>query len=234
MNERMNPSEMHLQWFAEPGRVGEINLEAVQAYLAEHKDDPDVAAFIVAVSVDKPINPELVSAYLQTNEGKNLIQPLMDQRVTDAIKTHDEKNRAKIEAGVKAGIAAEMIRLNPQETPEQKQLREMRLEQETMKAAWEKDKMNGTIKELAFQNGLKPEFISGINFGSVEEATLYMQKFKAERAAIETAKVNELLAQGFKPGSGMPQKDGNKLDLSKLSQADLIKMELTGELDEAM
>lgn len=215
------------------GEMGNITLADVQSFISANREEPDVAEFIVAISVEKPINPELVSAYLQTNEGKNLIQPLIDERVTQAVKTHDEKSKSKIEAGIKAGIAAEMIRLNPTETPEQKQLREMRIDQETMKAAWEKDKLNGRIKELAFQHGLRPEFISGINFGSEEEATLYMQKFKAEKEAIETAKINELMASGFKPGSPAP-KPGNKTDLSKLSQAELIAMEMNGELDANM
>jgi len=212
----------------------DITLEDVQAFIAEHKEETDIVAYIASVSIDKPVNPELVSAYLQTVEGKNLIQPLIDERVTQAIKTHDEKSKAKIEAGVKAGIAAEMIRLNPTETPEQKALREMRLEQETMKAAWEKDKMNGQIKDLAFQMQIEPEFIAGINFGSVEEATLYMQKFKGKTGAIETATVNKLMAEGYKPGSGAPVKEGVRVDLKKLSFADALKLEMNGELDGAI
>lgn len=215
-------------------KLMEITLENVQAYLAEHKEEADIVAYVASISIDKPVNPELVSAYLQTVEGKNLIQPLIDERVTQAIKTHDEKSKSKIEAGVKAGIAAEMIRLNPTETPEQKQLREMRLEQETMKSAWEKDKMNGQVKDLAFQMGIEPEFIAGINFGSVEEATLYMQKFKNKTGAIETATVNKLMAEGYKPGSGAPAKEGVRVDLKKLSFADALKMEENGALDGAI
>lgn len=212
----------------------DLTLDDVKKFFEANKDVPEVAEYIVSISVEKPVNPELVSAYLQTVEGKNLIQPLMDQRVTEAIKTHDEKNKAKIEAGIKAGIAAEMIRLNPQETPEQKQLREMRIEQENLKTAWEKDKMNSQIKELAFNHNIKPEFISGINFGSVEEANLYMQKFKAEREAIKTATVNELMAQGYKPGGAAPRKEGTKVDLSKLTPEEAIRMEMNGELDAAI
>jgi hypothetical protein len=208
-----------------------ITLEDVQKFITDKKDDPDVIQFVTSISIDKPLNPDIVSAYLQTTEGKNLIQPLMDQRVTEAIKTHDEKNKAKIDAGIKAGIAAEMLRLNPQESPEQKQIRELRAEQEKYKQEWENDKKNGQIKELAFQIGIDPVFISGINFGSVEEANLYMQKFKAKESEIGIAKVNELMAQGYKPGGSAPKPDNKKVDLSKLSQAELMKMEMSGELD---
>ena len=79
-------SKINLQWFGDDG--SEITLDDVKAFIEANKGNPDIAEFIVSISVDKPLNPELVSAYLQTTEGKNLIQPMMDQRVTEAINPH--------------------------------------------------------------------------------------------------------------------------------------------------
>lgn len=225
-------SDVNLQWFGKDDEG--ITLEQVKAFIEANKENPDVAEFVVSVSVDKPLNPELVSAYLQTTEGKNLIQPMMDQRVTDAIKTHDEKSKPKIEAAIKSGIAAEMLRLNPQETPEQRQVRELMQKQKEMEDAWENDKRNSKIKELAFKEGLDPTFIEGIPFPSVEEATLYMQRYKDHFGKSLEKELNERLAtSSYKPNKG-DDKDKNKVDLSKLSQADLIRMEMDGKLDDAI
>jgi hypothetical protein len=226
---------VHLQWF---GKKEDdellVTLEQVKNFIEANKDNPDVAEFVVSISVDKPLNPELVSAYLQTTEGKNLIQPMMDQRVTDAIKTHDEKSKPKIDAAIKSGIAAEMLRMNPQETPEQRQVRELMQKQKEMEEQWENDKRNSKIKELAFKEGLDPSFIEGIPFPSVEEATLYMQRFKDFHSKSLEKEINERMASSaYKPNKG-DDKDKNKVDLSKLSQADLIRMEMEGSLDQAI
>ena len=225
-------SKINLQWFGDDG--SEITLDDVKAFIEANKGNPDIAEFIVSISVDKPLNPELVSAYLQTTEGKNLIQPMMDQRVTEAIKTHDDKSKAKIDAAIKSGLAAEMLKLNPQETPEQRMLREQDQRIKEMESQWETDKRNAKIKEIAFKEGIDPAFIESIPFPSVEEATLYMQRYKDHfNKSIEKV-VNERMAKdSYKPNKGKDD-DKNKIDLSKLSQQELVKMEMEGKLDDAI
>jgi hypothetical protein len=187
-----------------------ITLDDVKKFLDSMKDDPDVMEYLVSVSVDKPLNPELVSAYLQTTEGKNLIQPMMDQRVTDAIKTHDEKQKPKIDASIKSGIAAEMLRLNPQETPEQRRLRELEEKDRLRDQEWENEKLRGKIKEIAFNEGIDPTFIEGIPFPSTEEATLYIQRFKEHTGKTVEKEVNErIAASSYKPGKGKESEGGD-------------------------
>jgi hypothetical protein len=206
-----------------------MDLQDVKAFLAEHEKEPEVAEFVKGMAV---ISPEVVSGYLQTGEGKALIQPMLDQRVTDAIKTHDEKSKAKVEAAVKAGIAAEMLRLNPQETPAEKRLREvedkLRLRDEEM----ERERINGKIRELAHKEGIRPEFLEHLNFSTVEGAESYFKVYKAETESIKASTANELARGMPKPGMGSGGK--KKPDIASMSQADLIKMEMAGALDEAM
>ena len=45
--------------------------------------------------------------------------------------------------------------------------------------------------------------------------------------------MNELLASGYKPGAGNEIKSSGKVDLSKLSEKEMIEMEMAGELDKA-
>ena len=126
----------------------------------------------------------------------------MDQRVTDAIKTHDEKSKPKIDAAIKSGIAAEMLRLNPQETPEQRRLRELEEKDRLRDQEWENEKLRGKIKEIAFKEGIDPAFIEGIPFPSTEEATLYIQRYKEKFNKDLEKNLNERLAATIKPNAG--------------------------------
>lgn len=206
-----------------------MTLQDVKAFLDENAKEPEVAEFVKGLPV---VSPDIVSGYLQTGEGKALIQPLLDQRVTDAIKTHDEKSKAKIEAAVKAGIAAEMLRLSPQETPAEKRLREvedkLRLRDEEM----ERERINGKIRELAHKEGIRPEFLEHLNFTTVESAESYFKAHKAEAEAIKTSLAKEFAGGMPKPGMGAPK--GRRPDLAAMSQDDLIRLEMDGALDEAM
>jgi hypothetical protein len=209
-----------------------ITLQDVKGFLKEEADNPEVKTFMATMAPAKEVSAEDMLVFAQTPEGKTAIQPLIDQKVTDAIKTHDEKIKAKTDAAIKAGVAAEMIRLNPSETPEQKRLRELEEKDRKRDEEWERAKLDSRIKEIAFREGIRPEFLQGISFGSLEEATLFIQNFKKEKEQIEVAKINELAALGRKPESGI--NDGRKIDVSKLSLDQAIRMEMDGELDNAI
>ena len=136
---------------------------------------------------------------------------------------------------MKTAVAAELLKINPTETPEQKTIRELVANQETLSKDREHEKLQGQIKELAFSQGVKPDFIGSLPFNSIEEAALYIRRYKQEQEDIRKAAVNELLVAGsYKPGSGDDRKGGKKIDLSKLSLEEVIKMEENGTLDDAL
>jgi hypothetical protein len=207
----------------------EITLDDVKAFIDTNKADPTVIEYVVSISIDKPLNPELVGAYLKTKEGLDLINPMIDQRVTGAVKTHEETYKPKI----KSGIAAEMLRLNPQETSEQRQVRELLQNQKQMQEDWEKDKRNAKIKELAFSNNIDPVFIEGTPFASVEESTLWMQRFNEMFSKKVDKEVNERLAtSSYKPSRGKENEE--KFDVNKLTDKEIMEMEMAGTLDAAI
>lgn len=205
--------------------VVEITLDQVKEYLTQNKDKPEIATLFSELH---PITVDEVSAFLETKEGQDLIQPYGDKRVTSAIETY---KKGKFEAEVKARVAAELLKMNPAETPEQKQIRELRETMETDKKEREHERLIGQIKELAFNEKVNPKFISGINFASLEEAALYVKNFKAEQEILKTATVNELLANGSYKPKGGNDPDKKKIDLSKLTMEEAIELEMKGELD---
>jgi hypothetical protein len=154
----------------------------------------------------------------------------MDKRVTDAIKTHDDTSKPKIDAAIKAGIAAEMLRLNPQETPEQRRLRELEDKDRKRDEEWENEKKIAKIKELAYKANIDPSFIEGINFNSPEEFNLYSQRFTEFTNKEVERKVNERMASiAPKPQAGKGQDE--RPDISKLTDKEILAMEMSGQLD---
>ena len=206
----------------------EMTRDEIKKWLKENESEQE--ALLKELKV--PITAEQVTAFLETEGGKAIIQPVMDSRVTEAIKTY---KAGHFDKELKAAVATELLKINPTETSEQKQIRELVENQNTISQKWEHEKLQGQIKELAFSQGVKLDFIGSLPFNSIEEAALYIRRYKQEQEDIRKAAVNELLVAGsYKPGSGDDGKGGMKIDLSKLSQEELIKMEEDGTLDDSL
>jgi hypothetical protein len=210
----------------------ELTLDEVKAFIEANKEKPEIVEYVMSISIDKPLTSEVVMGYLNTIEGKGLIQPLMDQRVTDAIKTHDIKMKAANEAAIKAGVNAELARLNPTETPAEKQIRELQKNQEDMKIQWEKEKLESAITMEAAKRGVPLELVKDVPYPSLDHfinvATIWDQVKSKEVDKL----VNERLVAPPKPGMG--REPEGKIDISKLSDKEILAMEMSGELDKAL
>jgi hypothetical protein len=211
-----------------------VTIEDVMEFLLSKKSDERVIAMLDELVPEKPLTAEKVSAFLGTDEGKALIQPMMDSRVTEAIKTYKSGHYEK---ELKAAVAAEILKLNPQETAEQRRIRELEEKDAQRDKEAARDKLRSQIKELAYQQSINPKFVDSLEFNSVEEAALYFKNFKSEIETAQQNKANELLAAGYKPGSGSDQ--GKKGVMSGKEYAALpfeerIRMQESGEADQMM
>lgn len=207
----------------------EITIQDVREFLEANKESSEVQEVLRVYVPDKPVTPDMVNSYLGTEEGKRLVQPMMDKRVTEALETFKKKT---FESEVSSRVAAELLKRNPEETAEQKRIRELEQNMKRSEEERQAEKLKSQIKDMAFKEGVPLDFIDEIPFASPEHAALYMRRFKQQITDAQTAKVNELLANGFKPGTGNPKDSSGKKDISKLSQEELVKLELEGKLDE--
>ena len=211
--------------------IEDLTFEDVKGYLEAHKEDVDVLQYVRAMTPDKPLTVEQVNQFLNTSDGKQLIQPLMDKRVTEALDTFKKKT---FESEVQARVAAELLKRNPEETSEQKRIRELEDNMKKQNEERELERLKSQIKDSAFKEGIPLDFVDDLPFGSVEQANLYFRRFKQQIEDAKTAKVNELLASGFKPGAGNQKESAGKRDLTKLSQKEIMELEMSGELDKAL
>ncbi|WP_426578881.1 hypothetical protein P5490_019880 [Bacillus altitudinis] len=70
-----------------------MNIEEIKQFLAENKDDEEVKMFVgelSAVSADK------VKGFLETEEGKKVLQPRLDQHFTKGLETWKADDLEKI------------------------------------------------------------------------------------------------------------------------------------------
>ena len=211
----------------------ELTIEMVREWLAANKAQDTVKAFLKELGVGPALTADVVAPWLETDDGRKLVQPMIDKRVTEGVKTHDEKTKESVAAEVKRKLAEEMLKANPQETAEQKQLREIRSQMETIQKGAAKDKLISAVMAEAARVGIPTWWVDEYAGGTIEEAKVFIGKVKAQQDEIANKAKNELLASGHKPGSGNGQVKP-KVDASKLSIEEAIKLELEGKLNDAI
>lgn len=211
----------------------EITLDDVKAFIEANKEVAEVVEYITSISVDKPLKPELVAGYLTTAEGQKLMEPHIDRARTQAVLTHDEKIKKQTEAEIARRVNEKLMELNKEDTPEQKMIKEQAQRMKELEDKYENDKKLSKINEIAYKEGIDPAFVAGLKFDSAEEFALYATKLKEFNKKQAEKAINDFVAtNSFKPGKGEENKD--KVDLSKLSDKEILAMEMSGELDKML
>lgn len=208
-----------------------MTIEEIKEFLIDNKDDEKVKSFLSSMVHKEPVTPDEVNEFLKTEDGKSLIQPYVDQRVTEAVKKRDKVHVEALEVEVKKRVATEVLKMNPAEEPWQKEIRELKEMNESEKRERAKDNLKRQIVEEAAKMGVNPFFVDDYTPDSFEVGKLFLQKIKAHEDELVKVKANELMAGGFKPGSGSDKGNG-KMNLSTLTRDEMIRLELEGRLDE--
>jgi uncharacterized membrane protein YheB (UPF0754 family) len=210
-----------------------MKFEEVLTFIEEHKEDQEVADWLKSFSVEKPLDAAKVMEFVQSAEGKELIQPIIDQNITKAVKTRDKVHEQMLESEVKKRVASEILKLNPQEEPWQKEIRELKEANENERKERAKDNLKRQIVEEAARQGIEPWFIEDFLPESFDQGKLYIQKIKDNIKKVEEKKVNELMASGYKPGAGAEKKSDGTMKASDYAKLDLetrIAMVESGEI----
>lgn len=213
----------------------DITLDDVKAFLKDNKDEDGVKEFLLSLAPEPKITAEQVSEFLATPDGEKLVQPIADARVTAAVNKRDKywKEEA-LESEVKKRVAAEVLKMNPKQDPAEARYKELtdRIEKSEREAAAEKLKRQ--VIEKAAEIGVDPFYIENYFPSSLEENELFMQKIKEHEKKITEKAINDLIAsKNFIPNGGKP-KSTLKVDVAKLSQAEINELEATGKLDEIL
>lgn len=152
--------------------------------------------------------PDSINEYLETEEGKKVIQPKMDKYFSKGLDTWKNNNLQKL-------IDEAVAKANPQETPEQKAIRE--LQDKLNKAEAEKKMEALKLKAHAEANtlGVPAElvnyFVADTEEGTKENLKAFDLQFKT---AIEKAVEEKLKQSASTPPAPQSKKQGSG-DISK-------------------
>lgn len=120
---------------------------------------------------------DVVNNYLDSDQGKKILQPRMDRNFNKGLESWKQNNLEKI-------LNEEITKRFPNETPEQKEIRELRKQMEQIKQEAVREKLTAQATELASKSGL-PAALVKYFVGSTEEETrcnleIFESEFKAQ------------------------------------------------------
>lgn len=149
---------------------GELTFEQVQAFLDANKDNAELQAYYKT----NVVTPDAVKTFLDTSEGKKVLQPKLDAHFTKSLDTWKTNN-------LDALVEEEVKKRNPDETPEQKRIRE--LEEKISKG--EKAQKLAQLKATALAHATKQGLDSAF-------ASKYIERFLGDDETATTALLDEL------------------------------------------
>ncbi|WP_413323345.1 DUF4355 domain-containing protein [Bacillus subtilis] len=191
-----------------------MNIEEIKQFLAENKDNEEVKAFVgelSAVSADK------VKGFLETEEGKRLIQPRLDSYFTKGLDTWKSNNLESL-------IEEELQKRNPSKTPEQIELEKLRSEIERERAARNREALVNKALNVADEKQL-PKGVIDYFIGEDEETTLAnLSKFEETfNAAVQNAVDIKFKESGTHFEKGDPSPAGGVVDITSLANQASIR-----------
>lgn len=135
-------------------------LTQIQQLIDQNKDNQDVQNYLKGLN---PITPEGVTSFLDTEEGKKIIQPRLDSYFTKGLETWKEKTLPSL-------LDDEIKKKFPDETEEQKRLRNLEDELTKERQARVKSELIAKATTLATQKGL-PVDLAAYFVGQDEDTT---------------------------------------------------------------
>lgn len=187
-----------------------MNIEEIKQFLEQNKENEEVKAFVgelSAVSADK------VKGFLETEEGKKVLQPRLDQHFTKGLETWKDNNLEKI-------VEEEVSKRNPSKTPEQLEVEKLRKEIEAEKAARNRETLVNKALKAADEKKL-PKDVIDFFIGENEDSTLEnLSKLEESfNAAVQAAVDVKFKDSGreIERGNGAGNSTGN-IDIRTLAQ----------------
>jgi hypothetical protein len=154
-----------------------MDIAEVQTYLDTNKDLPEVKSYIGGL-----VSPDRVTAYLDSEDGKKLLQPRLDTYQSKGLKTWQDNNLTKM-------VDEEVKKRFPDADPKDVAMAQLKAEFENMKNSTLKEKLtNKTLKqfqELKLPNELV-DFIVSDEESTKKNIEMLKNLFATHDEAIKT------------------------------------------------
>ena len=138
-----------------------MDLQEVKTYLETNSQNSAVIEYMNELK--KP-TAEAINVYLDSQEGAKLLQPRLDSYFSKGLQTWKDNNLNKL-------IDEEVAKRNPGETPEQKEIRELKAQIENDRNEREKEKLTNIAMKKANELGLPLDLVNHF-IGDDENTTI--------------------------------------------------------------
>lgn len=186
-----------------------MNLEEIKAYLESNKDQDDVKAFLGELSA---VSQEKVKGYLQTEEGRRLIQPELDRYHAKSLESWKQNNLESI-------VEEELRKRNPEKSPAELEVEKLRKEIEDERKARTRASLKNKALEVASEKGLPKEVLDFFVADDEETTMANLSTFEeAVKSAIQAGVDARFKQSGREVTKGKTGNVGQVIDIEKLAQ----------------
>lgn len=144
-----------------------MDLNEVKTFIETNSQDSSVSEYLSELK--KP-TAEVVNSYLDSQEGAKLLQPRLDSHFSKGLQTWKDNNLSKL-------IDEEVSKRNPGETPEQKEIRELKAQLESDRLEREREKLTNLAMKKANDLGLPLDFVNHLIGNDENETNTNLESF---------------------------------------------------------
>ena len=181
-----------------------MDLQEVKTYLETNSQD---AAVVEYLSELKKPTAEVVNSYLDSQEGVKLLQPRLDGHFSKGLQTWKDNNLSKL-------IDEEVAKRNPGETPEQKEIRELKAQLEQDKAERLKEKLTNVAMKKADELGLPLDLVQHFIGADEDSTNSNLENF---HSAFQTAIKTQVDSKFKQNGRDVKNYSDNKQEISSIA-----------------
>lgn len=181
-----------------------MDLQEVKTYLETNSQD---AAVVEYLSELKKPTAEVVNSYLDSQEGVKLLQPRLDSHFSKGLQTWKDNNLTKL-------IDEEVAKRNPGETPEQKEIRELKAQLEQDKAERLKEKLTNVAMKKANELGLPLDLVQHFIGADEDSTNSNLENFNS---AFQTALQTQVNSKFKQNGRDVKNYGDNKQEISSIA-----------------
>lgn len=181
-----------------------MDLQEVKTYLETNSQD---AAVVEYLSELKKPTAEVVNSYLDSQEGVKLLQPRLDSHFSKGLQTWKDNNLSKL-------IDEEVAKRNPGETPEQKEIRELKAQLEQDKAERLKEKLTNVAMKKADELGLPLDLVQHFIGADEDSTNSNLENFNS---AFQTAIKTQVDSKFKQNGRDVKNYGDNKQEISSIA-----------------
>lgn len=187
----------------------EITINDVKQFIEENKEDEGVSNYIGGF-----VTADRVNKYLETDDGKKLLQPMLDKYHTKGLETWKTNNLEKL-------IDAEIKKRFPEKDPKDIELEKIKAELAKIQTEKQRETLTNKAIKIANEKKIPLDLVDYFISDNEEKTVSNLAKLEE----VFNSHAQKIVEERLKGGSYTPPDDKNnpKADYEKMSMEEYAK-----------